>query len=286
MLTLVSLYSKYVCIFSPNLIIIQVRFHRCFKYNYLHYDMGDIGCHRSRTTSRWAWRYIRFSCESSLYFYTKSLNEINHVFIFLFFLQDVVLIAVGIGAIFSLLFHCGVDEVKHNQVYHSNKNESNSPSAMKAFDWLKEKQFYQVRPAWHGFWLNLCSSWSVTTHSHDYHGSVCMEFQFLFEFEATKGLEASLSKKRVWSGLCWIFEIETNECVTIGMPHILQALEYLIAVWAWTIIAQFTGDVALGRKEVFQNIRKDLRSIISTEFLLRIACCAFDFFFRPPDLDW
>lgn len=57
------------------------------------------------------------------------------------------LIAVGIGALFSLFFHYGVDEVKHNQVYHSNKNESNSPSAMKAFDWLKEKQFYQVRSA-------------------------------------------------------------------------------------------------------------------------------------------
>ncbi|XP_046447558.1 major facilitator superfamily domain-containing protein 12-like [Daphnia pulex] len=58
--------------------------------------------------------------------------------------RDVVLIAIGIGALFSLFFHCGVDEVKHNQVYHSNKNESNSPAAMKAFDWLKEKQFYQV----------------------------------------------------------------------------------------------------------------------------------------------
>ncbi|XP_032779582.2 major facilitator superfamily domain-containing protein 12 [Daphnia magna] len=58
--------------------------------------------------------------------------------------RDVVLIAVGIGALFSIFFHCGVDEVKHNQVYYSSMNQPNSPSAMKAFDWLKEKQFYQV----------------------------------------------------------------------------------------------------------------------------------------------
>lgn len=54
------------------------------------------------------------------------------------------LIAVGIGAFFSLFFHFGVDEVKQNQDYHSTVNQSTRPSAMKAFDWLKEKQFYQV----------------------------------------------------------------------------------------------------------------------------------------------
>lgn len=59
--------------------------------------------------------------------------------------QDVVLIAVGIGALFSLFFHVGVDEVKQNQDYHSSINQSQGPSAMKAFDWLKEKQFYQVK---------------------------------------------------------------------------------------------------------------------------------------------
>ena len=64
----------------------------------------------------------------------------------IFSLQDVVLIAIGIGALFSLFFHVGVDEVKENQNYYSNTNQSNSsPSAMKAFDWLKEKQFYQVK---------------------------------------------------------------------------------------------------------------------------------------------
>lgn len=59
-------------------------------------------------------------------------------------LQDVVLIAIGIGAIFSLIFHLGVDEVKEQQAYHSANNKSQSPTAMKASDWLKEKQFYQV----------------------------------------------------------------------------------------------------------------------------------------------
>lgn len=54
------------------------------------------------------------------------------------------MIAVGIGALFSLFFHIGVDEVKQNQDYFSNANQSKSPSAMKALDWLKEKQFYQV----------------------------------------------------------------------------------------------------------------------------------------------
>lgn len=54
------------------------------------------------------------------------------------------LIAIGIGAFFSLIFHAGVDEVKENQIYRSNANQSKSPHSMKAFDWLKEKQFYQV----------------------------------------------------------------------------------------------------------------------------------------------
>jgi hypothetical protein len=39
----------------------------------------------------------------------------------------------------------GVNEVKENQDYHSSVNQSlNRPPVMKAFDWLKEKQFYQV----------------------------------------------------------------------------------------------------------------------------------------------
>ena len=58
--------------------------------------------------------------------------------------QDVVLIAIGIGALFSLIFHLGVNEVKEQQAYHSANSQTKSPTAMKAFDWLKEKQFYQV----------------------------------------------------------------------------------------------------------------------------------------------
>jgi len=39
----------------------------------------------------------------------------------------------------------GVNEVKENQDYHSSVNRSlNRAPVMKAFDWLKEKQFYQV----------------------------------------------------------------------------------------------------------------------------------------------
>lgn len=60
-------------------------------------------------------------------------------------MQDVVLIAVGIGAFFSLIFHAGVDEVKENEAYQSASNASKGPPVMKAVDWLKEKQFYQVR---------------------------------------------------------------------------------------------------------------------------------------------
>jgi len=60
--------------------------------------------------------------------------------------QDVVLIAIGIGAFFSMIFHFGVDEVKENQVYHSASNKSAGPAVMKATDWFKEKQFYQVEP--------------------------------------------------------------------------------------------------------------------------------------------
>ena len=62
----------------------------------------------------------------------------------LFFSKDVVLIAIGIGAFFSLLFHLGVDEVKENHAYQSAANQSKGPAVMKAIDWLKEKQFYQV----------------------------------------------------------------------------------------------------------------------------------------------
>ena len=51
----------------------------------------------------------------------------------------------GVGAFFSIIFHMGVNEVKENQDYHSSVNQSlNRPPVMKAFDWLKEKQFYQV----------------------------------------------------------------------------------------------------------------------------------------------
>lgn len=55
------------------------------------------------------------------------------------------LIAIGVGAFFSLVFHLGVNEVKENQAYHSSSKQSVGPPAMKALDWFKERQFYQVR---------------------------------------------------------------------------------------------------------------------------------------------
>lgn len=58
--------------------------------------------------------------------------------------QDIVLIAISIGALFSLVFHLGVDEIKESEVYHLHTRQSKSPPAMRAYDWLKEKQFYQV----------------------------------------------------------------------------------------------------------------------------------------------
>jgi len=56
----------------------------------------------------------------------------------------IVVIALSIGAFFSLIFHLGVDETKENQVNYYQTSQTNSPPAMKAYDWLKEKQFYQV----------------------------------------------------------------------------------------------------------------------------------------------
>jgi len=58
--------------------------------------------------------------------------------------RDIVLIAISIGALFSLVFHLGVDEMKESEVYHLHTRQSKSPPAMRAYDWLKEKQFYQV----------------------------------------------------------------------------------------------------------------------------------------------
>ena len=60
--------------------------------------------------------------------------------------QDVVLIVIGIGALFSLIFHLGVNEVKETEnYYHTHSINTVRPPAMKATDWLKEKQFYQVK---------------------------------------------------------------------------------------------------------------------------------------------
>jgi len=58
--------------------------------------------------------------------------------------RDIVLIAISIGAFFSLIFHLGVDEMKESRVYHLRVGQSKGPPAMKAYDWFKEKQFYQV----------------------------------------------------------------------------------------------------------------------------------------------
>lgn len=82
------------------------------------------------------------------------------------------LIAVGIGALFSIFFHCGVDEVKHNQVYYSSMNQPNSPSAMKAFDWLKEKQFYQVKLNITSFYKCSVDAERIRASSHEHKPSV------------------------------------------------------------------------------------------------------------------
>ena len=64
---------------------------------------------------------------------------------FFFPIQDVVLISLAIGAVFSLVFHIGVNETKETEAYESSNNRSDSHRVMKATDWLKEKQFYLVR---------------------------------------------------------------------------------------------------------------------------------------------
>ena len=62
--------------------------------------------------------------------------------------QDVVLIALGIGVLFSIIFHAGVDETKESQAYAAGSSKSDRHRVMKSIDWLKEAQFYQVRPGY------------------------------------------------------------------------------------------------------------------------------------------
>ena len=86
------------------------------------------------------------------------LKEKFVIFLWIIFFQMLVLIVVGIGILFSLIFHVGVREKATENVSEGNRDSLNDTasiitierSAMKQVImswkcWLKEHQFYQVR---------------------------------------------------------------------------------------------------------------------------------------------
>jgi len=135
-------YSGFIIIFQFGWAAVQVS----------HLSLIPVLAHDERSRTELTATRFAFTVTSNITIYTMtwvtlgvtggSQQIVNPDDVIAF--RDIVLIAISIGAFFSLIFYFGVDEMKESQVYHLHDGQSKGPSAMKAYDWLKEKQFYQV----------------------------------------------------------------------------------------------------------------------------------------------